>query len=519
VNIYKNILNQNIDKILSLYNMDTNSQTFGFGDREYWGWKTKDFSNGSLQGGVHSLSIALKLGIFENNEELILELINASILAIRKIRNSNGSMVEAYPRENSFCVTALVAFDSLSAIKHLGNRLSISRKEEYLKVIEPLINFIKFNGEEHAIISNHLATGVAAMSLWYDLTNTECGRAEELFKIIIHNQSDEGWYKEYEGADPGYQTLCTYYLFCAYSITRNPEILVSIKKSAEFLKHFIHPDNTIGGLYGSRNTEVYYPGGIIGFSNDIEDLALIAQHLTPNKQHVLPQNIDIGNFIPLLNSYAVAALHYEENNNAIKAVTQVPFFTNEGIINFKETGIYLHSNKKYFVVVNYKKGGTIKLFDKSTQFIDFEDGGLFGDLKNGVKFSTQQFDDTINFDDQCIESDFYKINESSPNPFNFIILRSLGLTIFRSVRLGNLFKKFIVNMLMTGKNKVSGNAIRRFDFKDEKVVITEVIQSPANCKSLGHIGKSKAIHMASSGYFLSQNYHNKRSNLVEFIDV
>ena len=180
---------------------------------------------------------------------------------------------------------------------------------------------------------------------------------------------------------------------------------------------------------------------------------------------------------------------------------------------------YLVSNKNYFAIFNYKKGGTLKVFDKNSGKLDIEDGGLFGTLNDGTKFSTQQFDENITFQNKKIQANFYKMNESSPNPLNFIILRWLALTIFRSVYLGNLFKKFIVNMLMTGKNKLDGSVTREFEFLEDKVIVKEEIAQPKNCKEIKHIGKSKAIHMASSGYFISQNFENNNSKIVEFKNV
>ena len=520
MNTYKQILKQNIYKLLSLYNTDKFSSTYGYGDREFSGWKTKDFANATLQGGTHSLAIALKLNLFDEKEEkVILDIIDSAILAIDKIRDKNGSAVEAYPRENSFCVTALVAFDILSAINYLENDLNKSVKEKYLAIIEPLIAFITKNGEEHAMISNHLATGVAAIVLWNHLTKDNNTRDQELLQIIYNHQSDEGWYMEYEGADPGYQTLCTYYLNSAYQITKDKRLLESLKKSAKFLSYFIHPDGTVGGLYGSRNTEVYYPAGIVSLSNEIEEFAMIAKFLEPKDQHIMPQNIDIGNYIPLLNAYAIAALKYDEVKNSIENCNKKPFYLKEDEIDFKDTGIYLYSNKNYFALINYKKGGTLKVFDKQTNKLDIEDGGLFGVLIDGTKFSTQQFNDSTTFNNKLIHTDFFKINESSPNPLNFIILRTLALTIFRSVYLGNVFKKFIVNMLMTGKNKIEGNVKREFVFGKDKIIISEKTNMPKDCKNIKHMSKSKAIHMASSGYFISQNFENQNSKLVEFKDV
>ena len=518
MNVYKQILAANLNKLLSLYDADAVSDTYGYGDREYWGWKTKDFSNATFQGGVHSLAIMLKLGLFKPHEySYVMRIIDSAILAIEHIQNKNGSVVEAYPRENSFCVTALVAFDVLSAIQHLGTLITEDQRVSYFSVIRPLIEFITKNDEEHSIISNHLATGVAAITLWNHLTNASNPRDQQLLQLIYDSQSDEGWYKEYEGADPGYQTLCTYYLYCAYEISKDQTLLESLKRSNIYLNHFVHPDGTIGGLYGSRNTEVYYPGGIIGLADTIKECAGIARDLAPANQHVLPQNIDIGNFIPLLNSYAVAARTYESTSEAIENCATPSLFNNIGNINFQDAGIFISSTEYYFAILNYKKGGVLKVFNQNSKSIDLEDGGLFGELSSGAKISTQFYDSKQGFTDQTIVCKLYKINQSRPNPVNFILLRALGLTIFRSISLGNIFKKFIVRLLMTGKKAIHGTVIRRFEFRDDSIVVYETVSQNLKNKNLRHTGKSKAIHMASSGYYLNQYMSNSKSELVKFI--
>lgn len=519
MNVYKQILAANLNKLLSLYDTDTVSDTYGYGDREYWGWKTKDFSNATFQGGVHSLAIAIKLDLFKPDQHnYVMGVIHSAILAIKYIQDKNGSVVEAYPRENSFCVTALVAFDVLSAIQHLGHLITEDQRISYFSVIRPLIEFITKNGEEHSIISNHLATGVAAITLWNHLTNASNPRDQQLLQLIYDNQSYEGWYKEYEGADPGYQTLCTYYLYCAYEISSDQTLLESLKRSNIYLNHFVHPDGTIGGLYGSRNTEVYYPGGIIGLADTIKECAGISRDLAPANQHVLPQNIDIGNFIPLLNSYAVAARTYEGTSEAIENCATLALFNKNGNINFPDAGIFIASTEYYFALLNYKKGGTMKVFNKKSKSIDLEDGGLFGELNSGAKISTQYYDSHQRFDDYTIVCKLYKINQSRPNPLNFIILRALGLTVFRFISLGNIFKKFIVHMLMTGKKAIHGTVVRKFEFSNDSIVVYETVSQHLKKNNLKHTGKSKSIHMASSGYYLTQNVNNSKSELVKFIN-
>ena len=519
MNIYKEILKQNLPRLLCLYNFDPCSSTYGYGDRFYWGWKISDFSNGTMQGGVHSLSIGLKLGLLEN-EAYFLKAIDASIRAIENIRDENGSLVEAYPRENSFCVTAQVAFDVMSAINRLQNDLSDDMKYAYLDIVKPLIRFITHHNEEHAIISNHLATAAAAILLWNTLTGEISDRYFELMDLIYKSQSEEGWYQEYEGADPGYQTLCIHYLSSIYEMTQDDKLLESLRRSAAFLKYFVHPDGTIGGVYGSRNTEVYYPGGIIGLAPAVNDFAIIARALQEgieSQNHILPQSIDVGNFIPLLNAYAVAADNYDRCCEYIQNAKKPPVHKDQFVINFKDTGLYLHSTSSYYAIVNYKKGGALKVFDKKVGQIDIEDGGIFGQLKNGTHFSTQQFDSTIQFDDLSIKANFYVLNEKYPSPFTNIILRFFGLTIFRFIVIGNIFKKYIIKLLITGKRKIEGQALRQFEFKEDKIIIHEKISCSKAVSQIAHLGKCKAIHMASSGYHLRQMEQvPKLPKIVEF---
>ncbi|MCP3931233.1 MAG: hypothetical protein GY705_19280 [Bacteroidetes bacterium] len=519
MSIYRDVLKKNISRLFNLYNLDPSALTYGYGDRLYWGWKISDFPNGSMQGGVHALSIALKLGLIKN-KKLVLNTIDAAIHAISRIRAKNGSMVEAYPGENSFCVTALVVFDVLSAIRHLEDYLSKTQKQNYLEILRPLIGFVKRNLEVHAIISNHLATAAAACFLWTELTGEKLKIGQIFLDIIYAHQSEEGWYREYEGTDPGYQTLCTYYLFCIYEITEDDRLFRSLGKSASFLKYFVHPDGTIGGLYGSRNTEVYYPGGVIGLANVIDDFALISSLLQRGNEinhHILPQSVDSGNFIPLLNSYAVAVLKYEQSKEKIEDVQATAPYLNKFSKNFKDAGIYLQSTKKYHAILNYKKGGTIKIFDKKTSKIDSEDGGVFGKLKGGKRFSTQQIDNGIKFDKLVIKTFFYAISERYMTPFSSIIIRIFSMTLFRSIALGNLFKKHIVKLLMTGKNKIDGKVTRRFELLEDKIIVHESIIRPKGCVFIKHIGKCRAIHMASSGYFLPQDEStSEKSNLVEY---
>src|SRR3989338_1736691 len=191
MNIYKTILEANIPRILSLYDADNFSPTYGCGDRLFWGWKISDFPNGTFQGGAHALAISLKLGLYKN-EQFILEVIKSSIRAVEKIRRKNGSLEEAFPFENSFCVTALAAFDLLSAIKHIEERLTAQEKASCLEIIHPLIKYIVRYPETHAVISNHLSTAAAAVALWNSFDAGHQYGYRPFLETIYRHQSSEG---------------------------------------------------------------------------------------------------------------------------------------------------------------------------------------------------------------------------------------------------------------------------------------------------------------------------------------
>src|SRR5690606_1069158 len=125
-------------------------------------------------------------------------------------------------------------------------------------------DFLVKHDEAHAPIANHIAGAV--LSLFACAKEFDEPRyqqsAKTLLDKILKMQSNEGWFVEYDGADPGYQTLCMYYLAQVQAYIQNPNLNNALEKSLDFLIWFAHPDGTFGGEYGSRRTAVYYSGGI-----------------------------------------------------------------------------------------------------------------------------------------------------------------------------------------------------------------------------------------------------------------
>ena len=214
-NPYLNEVHATLLRLLALFDVDSTSRSYGWGDRFHWGWKLIDFPNATFQGAAHGLARLVSVDALPDGygERAMVARIDSIFEGTRRLTRGDGSLEEAFPNEGSYCVTALVAFDLLSATELLKERVGEAVRKRWLDIVRPLIGFLLNSSEHHAFISNHLATAAAALVLWSDA----CGghgeeRARTLIRRIVTAQSEEGWFPEYEGADPGYQSLATYYL-------------------------------------------------------------------------------------------------------------------------------------------------------------------------------------------------------------------------------------------------------------------------------------------------------------------
>ena len=349
-NPYLNQIDRVLPRILALYDKNPVSPTIGLGDRYYWSWKLIDFGNATFQGAANGLARLLNANLLPEkmDKKLIIKRILTMVNAVATIRDSNGSVGEAFPHESSFCVTALVAYDLLTTVQTLANELSDTERERILAEISPLIRFLHRNDEEHALISNHLATAAIALYKYHALTGeNSCARGRLFLDRIINNQSSEGWYMEYEGADPGYQSLCTYYLADLHQLRPDLELHDSLSRSVRFLWHFAHPDGSFGGVYGSRNTRLYFPGGLELLRNEIPEAAVLADHMRSSISSyatVTLETMDEPNLVPMFNTYCLAAVSYKPS--PIKEKLLPCNDSNQKLLKFHEAGIIIYGDSK-----------------------------------------------------------------------------------------------------------------------------------------------------------------------------
>jgi hypothetical protein len=500
-----------LPRVLALADRDPLSPTLGLADRLHWAWKLQDYANATPQCVVHGLarlvaSDLLPTGI---SPASVIGRIDEMVLAVRRITARDGSLVEAFPNEKSFCVTALGAFDILCAADALEGRATAEQLAAWRRTAAPLIDFICRHDETHGIISNHLATAVAALARWRGEGEARAQtRARALLDVILSHQSGEGFTSEYGGADPGYQSLALFYLADAH--LQRPELALSdsLGRSLSFLTWFAHPDGSFGGIYGARNTRFLVPAGFEALAPEIPEaasLAAFARRAFAGQRVVTPGALDDANLAPHFNACAWAASLWREGGLA--QVAPLPCENTLPVRrHFPDAGLLVDNGPRHYTVISLAKGGVIAHFDKEGGGARIEPG-VAGSLGGDI-FTTQaqRKDNLVRIEDGTVsvEAPFVAAIHERPSPVKFLILRILCLTVFRFRPLGEWVKGMLVRRLMSGI-RPAGVTNRRTVTLGPALQVTDE-QSPAGKLEIIPVKRPfTAIHMASAGYWQKQD--------------
>lgn len=511
-NIYGKTALQEVNHILSFLDRNTASSTYGCFDRKYWGWRIGDMPNASVQYGIYPLTWLWKndtTGKYKGNKNL-LEWIAAAINYWIKIQNKNGSFNQFFPNEQSVGTTYYTLLAVLYAFENIKDFIDNELKVRIENAIAKSSDFVLKNDEEYAIISNHIAL-FAYVNLKLDRIRNDSRFKEKALKqldTVFENQSTEGWFMEYEGADPGYQTQCIHYLSECYLLTEDSQIVDKIKKGIEeFLIYFFHPDGSFGGEYGSRNTEIIYPAGFEILKEKISACNEIAKFIRKNIREgklVSLDSLDDENLLRLATNYLLASEYADRQVLEDNGSFSLPFNNNQIEKDFNEAGIVIRGNDKYYSIMNFKKGGIIKVFDKERKRLAYEDNGYFFEI-NGSVVTNQMMQDTLpvmNKSEIILNSCFYGVLSEMPTPATNIVLRLMALTFFRSLFITNLFRKLLVRKAFTGKTRYDIRLNRNLKYLEDGIIIEDTITKDGSLHISKHLigRKAYAVKMASSNY-------------------
>lgn len=496
-------------RLLNEQTRDVYMPSFGCFDRRYWGWKLVDYPEATFQRAVYPLAWLLKQADNPFPPELLEQAILAGLLFSVRIQHQDGSFDQAFPNEHSFGATAFLLHPLLIAFETIRANCSTEQQNEIKRCLRRAADFLSNYEERHGHIANHLAGGALSLlvaSRFFEEPKY-AARAAEIVADILKHGSSEGWFLEYEGADPGYQTLCMYYLAQVDAVDSSIAGLSNaLDQTVSFLQWFVHPDGTFAGEYGSRRTAVYYAGGValLAHRSPVAHRMTQLMLLSIAQQTTLDaSSVDIGNLVPLTSSLLPVLDHPISMESSS---TKLPFEQSEVQVDFPIAGLHIRGTQNYYAIFSTKSGGVLKVFDRRSNRIIWNDGGYVGQLPNGALVTSQATAEplavvmsTVNIE---LQIPFYYMTHISNTPAKAVLMRLLNLTFMQNIRLGNFVKRLLVKLLITGRQPFPLNLTRTVHFNVDRVLVTDrlIPDEPLRLKSLRCGIPFVSIHMASARY-------------------
>lgn len=250
-----------IPRMLCLVDRNPFHATYGCFDRNFWHYRTADFPSAMYQEAALPLALVYRHPMPGNRwhgNAQVRELAVAGIRFTARSSHRDGSCDDYYPFERALGAAVF----SLQACTEAYRILQLCDGE--------LLRFFRRRGDwllghdETGRLSNHQALAAVALYNTHRLTGERrfLDGAQARIERLLVWQSPEGWFPEYEGCDPGYLTLTIECLAKYHEATGERAVLESLGRALRFAAHFLHPDGSFGGEYGSRNSSHFFPHGM-----------------------------------------------------------------------------------------------------------------------------------------------------------------------------------------------------------------------------------------------------------------
>lgn len=524
---YEEELLRSMPLLLSAMDRCPVSVSSGCLDREYWAWATKEFANQDLQRAVLPLAYLYVTEVAGSpycGAPALLDWICMAVDHWVGMQHAAGGFDHLYIHENSWMAAAFSLVDMLFSYRLLSPHLGETFKARWLGAMKKAGEYLVASDETHGFISNHrLGAAAALLMLANETRESRYGdRAWQLVDEVFSRQSEEGWFLEYEGADPGYETLGLHYLsvVCA-EVGEDERILQAALKSLNFVSYFVHPDGSLGGEYGSRACPHFFPGGVEYFAVFDQTASAVAGECVRGLvrgNSCGTRDADIRNLIPLLTSY-VRALQVMgascENSAGIPFRREFDMF-------WPEAGIFIRSTRETYCIFSGSKGGVVFSFDKASGELSHANCGYAGVLEGGQNISTLFWTSRPAFDcgiaprqesgpskslTVALEAHFYKFkSDRLCRPVPLIFFRIFNNTIGRVAALNRFARKMIIRLFLKKQGKPLGKMVRRMHVSGEAIDLDDVvILNEMKLKSLREYGYLSTIYMASAKYFRNQD--------------
>jgi hypothetical protein len=507
---YINLALPYIPRLLHLIDQNPYSPTYGCFDRAFWHYRTMDFPCGMSQEMVLPIALAFARQYPSNKyyqTERLKELSEAAIRYMIKSSHKDGTCDDYFPYERAMGALVFSLYAATEAYQVIGMK-DESVKDLFIKRVRHLEH-----ENESGRLSNHQALAALAAYNVYCITGDERARktAEDRVALTLSWQDQsEGWYQEYEGADPGYHT-CTIDFLAKYLQKKEAKgekdhtVLKSLIKAVDFSWYFMHPDGSYGGEYGSRNTYHFYPHGFELLAPHTIKAGQIADAFLQSTEKGKRYHNDddrmtahyVYNYMQAWEDYYPErpTLINDDKNDAIhKWMPKASI-----CVNWNKSK---ESKNQHYLITNLSKGGVLKIFD--TTGCIASDTGLIAELYDGTVVVSHlvQKDSRITHTEHNkgatleVEGYFCIRKPNGMSVLKQLLLRIWVLTIGRFN--ANLTRSIVQKIAITGKPKIPFRFKRKIEIIDQKTIVTDYFPEKMPIKRLSIGSDATSIYVANS---------------------
>jgi hypothetical protein len=491
-----------LPRLILMVDKNPFSKTYGSFDRSYWHYRTMDFPCGMNQEYALPLALAHTLpmpGNIYHGSERLRELVEAGIDYARKSSHRDGTCDDYFPFERALGAVVFALYSMTESAIELG-----LRDERHLEFFDRRAKWLATHNESGQL-ANHQAFAALALYNVYILTGDTAHRkaSDEFRDLTLSWQKDEGWFQEYEGADPGYHTCTIGFLSKLWQKSQDESLMEPLGRAVRFAHHFMHPDGSYGGEYGSRNTFHFYPHGFEVLSHRIPEAGRIAEAFL---QRAMPERRRYFNDDDRMAAHYVYDWMQAWRDYSPERHQPLPLPQETEVTHLEQARMSVVRTPVYHAVIAANKGGAFKATTPDGPLAS--DTGLVAELEDGTVAVMHIVADNRterSGDGRTIKitGRFQRRRQPLPTPFKQIVFRVLNLTIGRFNP--NLVRSTLQRILITGKAPLPLAFRRTVTFDDDKITITDEIRTvgnkPIRLKRLAASSDATSIYVANSNVY------------------
>ncbi len=506
---YLNAALAEIPRLLGSVDRNPLRPTYGCLDRQFWHYRTSSFPSEMYQEGVLPLAQVFAYQLPGNRwygAPRVRELAIAALRFSARSAHADGSCDDYYPFERAL---GAAVFSLVAATE--ACRLLQVEDAQILTAIQQRARWIADN-DESGRLANHQALAALGLHRAGTLLNRAELRQAARHRVdrVLSWQSEEGWFDEYGGADPGYQTATIECLALFAKESGATDLADPLRRAVRFAASFLHPDNSYAGEYGSRGTYHFFPHGMELLAPNQSDAARLAdgfcRALEEGKQASFA---DDRMYAHRLASLIEAYRNWSEVCPTETSETSAAPPTWQS---YPKAGLFIHRSDAAHTVISTARGGVFKHFSSASPS-SITDAGVIVELADGRLAVSQWHDCERSFQyrqtedgGHCLEvsGQLVQANFETATPAKMAIFLFGMATVGRWAR--HLVRRLLQRRLITSRRAVPIRHTRKFELgiSGRPLVVTDQLEllSPGIRIERASFGSDhQSAYVAASGVY------------------